>query len=91
MAAGSTARARAQAAEKVVPGATEKLAPGGPKPIAKPPTGHILLTTNECLGLGGDVKTDVAVCAGTGQYCITHTISSTGVQHDNVQCITEKQ
>jgi hypothetical protein len=46
------------------------------------------LTTNECLGLGGDVLTGAAKECTTGKACQTTTISAAGVQHVNVQCIT---
>jgi hypothetical protein len=45
----------------------------------------IRLTTNECMGLGGDVKDDKARCT-SGKVCVTQT--ATGLYS---QCITVKQ
>lgn len=60
-------------------GITPGITPGKKKP-------SIRLTTNECMGLGGDVKDDKSRCSKTGKVCVTET--ATGLHY---QCITVKQ
>jgi hypothetical protein len=70
------------------PSALAQQAPAA-KPTGVRPVGQrfVPLTTNECLGLGGDVITATKEC-GTGKACTT-TISAAGVKHVNAQCITK--